>query len=104
MMTKTRPATSRAKRPKTKKAQLIRMLSAKAGADVEAISKKFGWQNHTTRAAVTGLKKAGYAVRTEKEGGRPIRYRIVANAADAGADNRPPAFETKGSPEPANAG
>lgn len=63
----------------TKKAQLIRLLSAKAGADVAAISGELGWQPHTARAAITGLKKAGYEVTTEKpEPDKPTRYRIAA--------------------------
>ena len=63
----------------TKKAQLIRMLSSKAGTDVVAVGKKLGWQNHTTRAALTGLRKAGYMIATERrQGGNPTRYRITA--------------------------
>ena len=81
----------------TQKAQLIRLLSAKAGADVVAISGKLGWQPHTTRAAITGLKKAGYEVATEKpDPGKPTRYRIAAKpkAADPEATT----------PEPTHAG
>ncbi|WP_233140042.1 DUF3489 domain-containing protein [Marivita geojedonensis] len=33
------------------------MLSAKAGADILTISAKLGWQVHTARAAITGLRK-----------------------------------------------
>ena len=63
----------------TKKAQLIRMLSNKAGTDVKAVRKKLGWQNHTTRAALTGLRKAGYTIATERcQGNKPTRYRITA--------------------------
>jgi hypothetical protein len=62
----------------TKRAQLIRMLQGRAGADVAAISAKLGWQAHTTRAALSGLRKAGYAISGEKgEGGQPTRYRIT---------------------------
>ena len=62
----------------TKKAQLIRMLSSKAGTDVVAVGKKLGWQNHTTRAALTGLGKAGYMITAERrEGDKPTRYRIT---------------------------
>ena len=104
MTNKTKPANSRAKRPTTKKAQLIRVLSGKAGADVEAISKKLGWQNHTTRAAITGLERAGYVVIAEKEGVKPMRYRIVAKTEGAGADNRTPDIEAHPALEPANAG
>ena len=66
----------------TKKAQLIRMLKRKGGADVSAISEKFCWLPHTTRAALTGLRKAGYEITSEKAGaGRASRYRITADPA-----------------------
>ncbi len=69
-------------KPRTKKAQLIQMLSRKAGADVAAISAKFNWQPHSTRAALTGLRKSGYVLDAEKPGsGKPLRYRIVAKPA-----------------------
>lgn len=72
-------------KPKTKKAQLIRMLNRKTGADVSAISEKFGWLPHTTRAALSGLRKSGFELAAENPGnGQPSRYRIVANPSDAG--------------------
>ena len=71
-------------KPKTKKAQLIQMLSRKSGADVATLSEKLGWLPHTTRAALTGLRKAGFDVSAEKPGmGDPMRYRIMAKPADA---------------------
>jgi hypothetical protein len=72
-------------KPATKKAQLIRMLSRKAGADVAAISEKFGWLPHSTRAALTGLRKSGYDLDAENPGnGKPLRYRIIGKpTADA---------------------
>ena len=63
----------------TKTDRLIRMLSAKTGADAAAISKKLGWQVHTTRAAITGLRKSGYEVATDKPDGKATRYRILAD-------------------------
>ena len=33
---------------------------------IAAISAALGWQAHTTRAAITGLRKAGHAVETAK--------------------------------------
>ena len=73
-----RPARSEAKKPETKKQQLIRMLSGKTGADVATISAKLGWQQHTTRAALTHLRKAGYAIEAGKpENGKAGRYRIT---------------------------
>ena len=66
-------------KPITKKAQLIRILKSKPGTDVTAVSRRLGWQNHTTPAALTGLRKAGYEIATEKPGGgKPTRYRITA--------------------------
>ncbi len=47
-------------KPKTKKAQLMQLLTRKTGADVATISEKLGWLPHTTRAALTGLRKAGF--------------------------------------------
>ena len=71
-------------KPKTKKAQLIQMLTRKAGADVATISDKLGWQSHTTRAALTGLRKAGFEISAEKSwDGKPLSYRITAQPADA---------------------
>ena len=71
-------------KPKTKKAQLIQLLTRKAGADVATISEKLGWLPHTTRAALTGLRKAGFEISTEKPGkGKPQSYRITAQPADA---------------------
>ncbi|MBS9718508.1 DUF3489 domain-containing protein [Pseudohalocynthiibacter aestuariivivens] len=77
---KSRP---RANKPRTtKKAQLIQMLSRKAGADVPSISKKLGWLPHTTRAALTGLRKAGFEISAEKPGnGKPSCYRVIAEPA-----------------------
>jgi DNA-binding transcriptional regulator PaaX len=61
----------------TRKVQLIRLLNRKAGADVTAISAAFGWQPHTTRAALSGLRKAGYLVfRSTARTDKPARYRI----------------------------
>lgn len=83
------PAKPPAKRT-TKKDQLIRMLRSAAGADVATISTKLCWQTHTVRAALTGLRKAGHELVTEKSGqGKPTRYRIVGTtlAATAPADS-----------------
>jgi len=64
---------------KPKKEQLIDLLRAKGGADVQAISDTLGWQPHTVRAALTGLRKGGIAVEKlpAREGER-TRYRINA--------------------------
>ena len=71
-----------AARGKSKRESMIDMLSRKSGADVAAISERLGWQPHTTRAALSRLRKAGYEVLSEKSGnGKPARYRITATPA-----------------------
>jgi hypothetical protein len=62
----------------TKKAQLISLLSKNTGSDTGSISKKFGWLPHTTRATLSGLRKAGYEISSMKAGtGKPTKYRIL---------------------------
>jgi predicted ArsR family transcriptional regulator len=64
----------------TKKARLIALLSRKSRADVPGISTTLGWLPHTTRAALTGLRKAGYEITKVKPGnGKPSRYQIIGS-------------------------
>ena len=68
-----------AKPAENKSATIRRLLSRKAGADIGSLSDTFGWQNHTTRAALSGLRKDGYEiVRIDGTNGKPARYRIEA--------------------------
>lgn len=78
------PATRSAAKPATKKAKLIALLERKSGATVAAASETFGWQYHTTRAALTGLRKAGYEIDLIKpENGGAGTYRIMKQHAEA---------------------
>jgi hypothetical protein len=64
----------------TNKARLIALLSRKSGADVPGLSTTLGWLPHTTRAALTGLRKAGYEITKVKPGnGKPSRYQIIGS-------------------------
>ena len=74
------PQTSQTKtKSQSKKAQLEQILRRKSGADVAEISKKFGWQSHAVRAAISGFRKAGHdVVRDGPSGDRPARYRIAS--------------------------
>ena len=100
MTVKTKLASSVAKPLRTKKAELIRLLSTRAGASIETISSKLGWQSHTSRAAISGLRKAGYEVTVDKaEGGKPTRYKITSDPSRADGAAGPAT-----TPEPVNAG
>ena len=46
----------------TKVAVLRRLLTRKAGADLAALQLATGWQPHSVRAALSGLRKAGYVI------------------------------------------
>jgi biotin operon repressor len=67
---------NKAKGSPTKKSRLIGLLSQEDGATLAAISSALGWLRHTTRAAITGLRKGGLRVETgaSDEG---TRYRLV---------------------------
>lgn len=90
---KTKNTTSQTSSPvrmRSKKARLIEMLHQNGGTTVTAISAALGWQPHTTRAAITGLRKLGHEVETAKpaDGGAGLVYRIAQSAgADAKANS-----------------
>lgn len=48
--------------PETKAGILRRLLTRKAGADISALQSATGWQPHSVRAALSGLRKAGYSI------------------------------------------
>lgn len=52
------------------------MLGRKSGATIAQLQKAFGWKPHTARAAISTLRKAGFAVeRDDTEKGAV--YRVV---------------------------
>jgi Protein of unknown function (DUF3489) len=60
----------------TKLAQVIRLLRRDVGATLAELAAATDWPPHTTRAALTGLRKRGYEVtldRTDKERGSTYR-------------------------------
>lgn len=66
----------------TKRDRLIKLLKTRSGHDIASLSGKLGWQHHSTRAALSRLGKAGYAIEKlppGKQGGS--RYRLLTGAA-----------------------
>ncbi len=51
---------------RTKKVRLITLLKMPKGARTPTICKSLGWQKHTVRAALSGLRKEGHLVVTSK--------------------------------------
>ena len=67
------------KRPSrvTKQDQIASLLLRDEGATLDEMVAATGWLPHTTRAALTGLRKKGYAIDSDKIDG--VRtYRAVA--------------------------
>jgi len=97
---KTKPSQAKAK-PKSKKPadgrrvprhttkgeRLVRLLKARSGRDIATLSRTLDWQPHTTRAALSRLRKAGYDIEklAPHKAGRP-RYRISRTPAGPGND------------------
>jgi hypothetical protein len=70
----------------TKAAAVEKLLQRKAGASIDQIAKATGWQTHTCRAFLSGLRKKGRDVARETgNDGRGI-YRIASAASGAKAD------------------
>jgi predicted ArsR family transcriptional regulator len=81
---KARKRAAESETPKPKKAQLTDLLRAKGGVSVPQISEALGWQPHTVRAALTGLRKDNVAVeKLPPRDGEPTRYRISAKRTRA---------------------
>jgi hypothetical protein len=69
----------------TKQALVIEMLCAKKGATLNALVEATGWLPHTTRAALTGLRKRGFSIERRREEGSDSIYRIVCAPAASAA-------------------
>ena len=63
----------------TKSEQIVTMLSRTEGATLDELIESTGWLPHTTRAALTGLRKKGHIVASDKLDGIR-RYRIEGGA------------------------
>ena len=81
-MTKTsaaKPTAQSAKsEPNTKTQQVIHLLSSVGGATLDEMSALAGWLPHSTRSFMTGLKKKGHVIDSDKVDGKR-RYRIAPN-------------------------
>jgi Protein of unknown function (DUF3489) len=65
----------------SKQARVIEMLSASRGATLDALVEATGWLPHTTRAALTGLRKRGFSIERSRGAGEASLYRIGAPEA-----------------------
>jgi len=97
----TAPQRSSSPRGGTKLAQVVELLQQDRGATINELIGATGWLPHTSRAALTGLRKRGFAValdRSDKERGSIYRIEkdpndrvAAAPPTEAGEPNSEPA-------------
>ena len=82
----------------SKLARVIDLLQRSDGATIPNLTEAMGWLPHTTRAALTGLRKRGYAVIRERIGDGDSAYRISNAPAHTGDPTvqQPEAMEGRG--------
>lgn len=69
-----------APRTGSKQALIVDMLSKEPGVTIDALVKATGWLPHTTRAALTGLRKRGFAVERIPHAPGASLYRITSRS------------------------
>ena len=99
-----------APRDGTKLAQLVELLQRDQGATITELVAATDWLPHTTRAALTGLRKRGYEVtinRSDKERGSVYRAQLGETRDIGGAATQsddPPTISTTPKPKSARRG
>ena len=64
----------------SKKAMILTLLQRPDGAAIGDLTAATGWQGHSVRAALTGLRKEGKELAHIKNEGGVTHYRLAANA------------------------
>lgn len=84
--TTTAPASAPRQGRQTKAMRVREMLQAETGASLDAICQATGWQPHSVRAVISGLRKAGCTVERTRSGadGGTV-YRLTAAPKEAQA-------------------
>ncbi|MES2699424.1 MAG: DUF3489 domain-containing protein [Pseudomonadota bacterium] len=72
------PTAAIATKPASKTHLLLHLLQKPEGATIAQLAFATDWLPHTTRAALTGLKKKGHSVTSSKESGVDRVYNVAA--------------------------
>ena len=92
------PPTSISSKPASKQQYLATLLVRDEGATLDQMIDATGWLPHTTRAALTGLKKKGYGISSDKADGvrtyRAVVPRCLARTR-SGTECQSPAVKGK---------
>ncbi|WP_082677449.1 DUF3489 domain-containing protein [Ruegeria profundi] len=73
------------KRKQTKIDKVQHLLRRPSGASLEVLCKATGWQPHSVRAALSGLRKKGVTIerRTSDKPNGPSTYHLAARTGEA---------------------
>ncbi len=77
-MQTTKNAAGLSKAKKTKKDRLCTLMRRKSGASIATLQRELGWQQHTVRAAISGVRKTGETVKKQT-----IRHRRLQHQKQA---------------------
>jgi hypothetical protein len=77
----TRPNASAAPVRRSKKAAILALLKQPDGAAIGDLTAATGWQVHSVRAALTGLRKEGKELVRAKDAAGITHYRLAAEAS-----------------------
>jgi transcription initiation factor IIE alpha subunit len=69
----------------SKQAKIIELMKRTKGATLDEMVKATEWLPHTTRAALTGLRKRGFALERSKDEAKGSVYRITSDRAPVSA-------------------
>jgi hypothetical protein len=61
----------------TKIETILKLLRRPNGASIAQLQKTAGWQPHSVRAALTGLRKKGHNIERDKDTKGVTRYRVA---------------------------
>lgn len=72
------PLAETAAKPESKAARILRLMQRTEGATLDEMVAETGWLPHTTRAAMTGLKRKGHTITSIKSDGVRRYHAAVA--------------------------
>ena len=75
-------------RPDTKLATVYALIAGAKGATLGDLTKATGWLPHTTRAALSGLRKRGFVIAAVRADGKATRYHLGPVARSVGKPAR----------------
>ena len=65
----------------TKAQTILKLVQRSKGASLGALEKATGWQPHSVRAALTGLRKSGHIIERAKDAKGVTVYRVTGEVS-----------------------